>query len=73
MVAIRDELLPIAEVAALLGVDVRTIHRLRHQGFPAPISVSKRMKRWSRRSLQDWIDRGGRRQDDGDTEVRSAS
>jgi predicted DNA-binding transcriptional regulator AlpA len=56
MVAIHDELLPIAEVAALLGVDVRTVHRLRHdQEFPAPIPVSKRMKRWSRSSLQAWL------------------
>jgi predicted DNA-binding transcriptional regulator AlpA len=43
-------------VAAMLGASVPTVWRLaRDPSFPRPRQLGRRMTRWSRAEVQDWI------------------
>ena len=57
MVQAIDRLLRIREVAALSGLSVSTIQRLRAAGsFPHAIQVAARAVRWKESSIRAWID-----------------
>lgn len=54
----RDDvlLIPVATVAVMLGIHVRTVHRLRSAGrLPKPIRFGGSV-RWRRRDIEAWID-----------------
>ena len=51
-----SHLLTVAEVARLLHCSPRHINRLvAGGGFPAPITLGLRLKRWSRPKVENWI------------------
>lgn len=50
-------LLDAREVAELLGVESKTIFRMSQRGdFPLPIKVG-RLRKWSRRAVENWIEK----------------
>ena len=51
-------LLPVAEVARLLSMSVRTVWKLTSAGeLPPPVSIRGcRSARWRRREIEDWIE-----------------
>jgi predicted DNA-binding transcriptional regulator AlpA len=50
-------LVDVYRAAELLGVGVRTIHKLRHDpSFPRPISLGARATRWRMAELAAWAD-----------------
>jgi len=54
---VRPELLTLSEVADLLGIGLRSLNRNVEAGhFPAPIRLSRRTLRYSRRAVLAWID-----------------
>jgi predicted DNA-binding transcriptional regulator AlpA len=54
-----DRMLTVEEVAAMLAVDKRTIHRLRSaEKFPEPCKIG-RSARWWRSIVKGWADKGG--------------
>lgn len=60
-------LVDVYRAAELLGVGVRTIHKLRHDpSFPRPISLGARATRWRMAELAAWAD--GRPRIDGRAE-----
>ena len=60
-------LVDVYRAAELLGVGVRTIHKLRHDpSFPRPISLGARATRWRMVELAAWAD--GRPRIDGRAE-----
>jgi excisionase family DNA binding protein len=49
-------MIDVREVAGLLGVSVATIERMvKANDFPAPFTVNKRLKRWSRLTVTEWV------------------
>ena len=53
----RPEMLTLHEVAALLGIGLRSLNRNVQTGlFPAPIRLGRRTLRYSRRAVLAWID-----------------
>lgn len=60
-VAILPALLSAAQLASLLGCNVRTARRWRKErGFPKPIKVAKGALRWRRADVERWIGEKGR-------------
>lgn len=59
-----DELLTRYEVAQYLKIHVASLSRLRkaNPDFPQPVKVGTRLIRWTRRSVQDWLERSTRQQ-----------
>jgi predicted DNA-binding transcriptional regulator AlpA len=54
----QSALLGVGDVAALLGVSTRSVHRLRDRGaIPPPIKLGAAV-RWSRRVIEAWIAEG---------------
>ena len=52
------ELLDVKDVARLLKIGERTVHRFRDMGtMPAPIKLG-RLIRWPRKVIQEWIEQG---------------
>lgn len=53
-----DDLLSTKQAAHLLGISASTLHRWRCQGYgPAHVRVGKKLVRYIRRTLLDWIRR----------------
>ena len=53
----RPEMLTLQEVAALLGIGLRSLNRNVQTGlFPPPIRLGRRTLRYSRRAVLAWID-----------------
>jgi predicted DNA-binding transcriptional regulator AlpA len=54
------DLLSATEVAALLGISVKSLYRYRATGgFPDPIRVGPRLIRWPSRVVNEWLVREG--------------
>jgi excisionase family DNA binding protein len=54
-----DSLIGIKELAEMLGVSVRHIHRMKASGqLPRPVYVGRSVK-YQRSKLQQWMDNGG--------------
>ena len=57
-VPVRERLLDIRQVAAVLDVSVRSVHRLRDGGkIPAPVRIGGSV-RWRATEIDEWIERG---------------
>ena len=49
-------MIDVKEVAVLLGVSVATVERMvKASDFLAPFTVNKRLKRWSRQAVAEWV------------------
>jgi predicted DNA-binding transcriptional regulator AlpA len=57
-----EPLLAIRDLCRILGVDRRTIERMRSAGrLPKPtLLVGNRSPRWSAESIREWIGQGGK-------------
>jgi excisionase family DNA binding protein len=54
----QPQLISTSEVAKMLGVSARTVYRLKDGGrLPMPVSIGS-LVRWSRRSIEEWIEVG---------------
>jgi excisionase family DNA binding protein len=54
----EPELLDVRAVAELLGISTRNAERLSDAGkMPASLKLG-RLRRWSRRSIREWLDSG---------------
>jgi len=55
----RPLLLSVRDVAALLGLGVRTVWRMVAQGtFPGPtVSIGERIRRWRRADVEAWVNK----------------
>ena len=52
----KDDLIPIATVAHLVGVAPITINRWTGRGvFPRPVTLGPKTKRWERETVIKWI------------------
>jgi len=59
---VAQELVGVAEVAALLGVSTQRVDQLaRTEGFPAPVAVLAAGRIWRRADIERWARRTGRR------------
>ena len=55
----ESELLTVKEVAELLAISQRTVWKFSVSGkLPAPITIGGKIKRWSRKSVMQWIEKG---------------
>ncbi|MBN2294875.1 MAG: helix-turn-helix domain-containing protein [Pirellulales bacterium] len=53
----RKRLIPVTEVAVLLGVSIRTVWRMTSEGeLPAPVKLSTRVTRWRLSDIEECID-----------------
>lgn len=49
-------LLSSRDVAAMLGIDSKTVERLGRRGdLPRPISIGPRIKKWNKDSILRWL------------------
>lgn len=57
---ILDDLIPLSEVARMLGRKLQTMANWRRAGIllPPRLAVNKQLKRWSRREVLEWIAAG---------------
>ena len=54
----RGTLMTVAQLAALLHVDLRCLRRMVRAGeVPAPITIGERTLRWRRKSIETWLRR----------------
>src|SRR6185437_8397347 len=52
-----DSLLTLAEIAAALKFSIEHVRNrvVRQAGFPPPVLNSRRGRRWSRQSIEEWL------------------
>ena len=64
MVTTNDttELLSREEVLAMLKCSRSTLYSLMAAGFPKPFKLSRRVNRWRRCEIEDWLDKRPRAQ-----------
>jgi prophage regulatory protein len=56
--SIQQELFSVKEVASMLGTSRRTVWKLRRVGvLPEPVRLSKRLVRWRRADIDDYLAR----------------